>query len=139
MSCWTHKSKCLYEPPEGEFGYVYLITNKKDGKIYVGKKQFTHATKAKLSKKVIKSLNTRKRVVRGTKDSGWLSYFGSSKALLADIQLLGESNFSREILCFCKNKSELTYMEIHWQIHKEVFFNPSYNGWIGGKVFKSKL
>ena len=139
MSCWIYKNKCLESAPKEEFGYIYIITNLLDGKIYVGKKQFLHSTKTKISKKVIKTSGTRKRVIRGTRDSGWLNYFGSSKALSADIKLIGIDNFSREILCFCRNKSELTYMELYWQIQKDVLFIPSYNGWISGKVFKSKL
>jgi hypothetical protein len=95
--------------------------------------------KKKISKKVIKETKTRKRVERVKKDSGWLKYWGSSKELLSDIRTFGEENFKREIICFCKNKQEMTYYEGLWQYQENVMFVPSYNGWIKLTVFKHLL
>ena len=139
-NCWIYKNKCLESEPEGYFGFTYLITDKKNNKIYVGKKQFTHKTKKKLSKKA-KQLpeNKGKRILKGTKNSGWLSYYGSSKELNEQVKLLGEDNFKREILEFAISKSDLTLKEIESQVKYNVLRVNSYNLWIGGKVYKRYL
>ena len=138
-SCWYYGSKCLEEAPEGYFGFIYMITNLLDGRIYVGKKQFTYKKRTKVSKKARKAAGTRQRVITGRVDSGWQGYFGSCVPLKADVKELGEDNFKREILFLCNSKAELTYMELKYQIEKRVLFTPSYNGWISGKVFKSTI
>jgi|694.fasta_scaffold00478_39 hypothetical protein len=147
-NCWLDLSgKCLYDVPIGYYGYIYKISVIKHksipkelwGKCYIGKKAFTHATKKKVSKKVIKETKTRQRVVRSTKDSGWLQYFGSSKELLEDIKTYGKEYFKREIICFCKSKAELTYFEAYWQFMERVLLIDSYNKWISCKVYKHLL
>ena len=139
-NCWIYKNKCLESEPEGYFGFTYLITDKKNNKIYVGKKQFTHKTKKKLSKKA-KQLpeNKGKRILKGTKNSGWLNYYGSSKELNEQVKLLGEDNFKREILEFAISKSDLTLKEIESQVKYNVLRVNSYNLWIGGRVYRRFL
>jgi hypothetical protein len=145
MSCWKYKKECLEEPPSGYFGFIYMIYGKYtdklpkelQGKIYVGKKQFTYSVKKKLSKKARKT--TRKRVTKVQKDSGWLSYWGSNKELISDVKKYGEDCFERVILELCKNKSQLSYGEVYHQIDKNVMYENSYNGWISCKVFKKFL
>lgn len=122
-------------PPIDKYGFIYLI--KGPEKIYIGKKAFLHRKKTALSKKA--RVGTRKRVSIGTKDSGWLNYYGSSKELLLDIQKLGKEKFERIILDYADNKAELTLKEIEYQIKYNVLRVSSYNGWIGGKVFKKHL
>jgi hypothetical protein len=139
MECWYKDGKCLEEIPEGVFGYVYRVTNTLNGKIYIGKKQFLFKKKTRVGKRVIKATKTRKRVNVTHVDSGWKNYWGSSKSLLADIELLGKDKFKREILAFAQNKTELSYLEVHWQIQETVLHTPSYNGWISCRIFKSKL
>lgn len=136
-NCWLYKGKCLEEPPEGYYGFVYLITNKLDGRIYIGKKAFSYKKKTKLSKRARKG--TRKRVKRETVDSQWISYYGSSLDVKADVKLLGHSNFLREILYLCKNKAQMNYLEAKEQFARDVLLNNSYNKWIGIKAFKSSL
>lgn len=135
--CWFYQGTCLEEAPEGHFGYIYKITNKIDGRIYVGKKQFTFRKKTKLSKKA--RVGTRKRVSVTRTDSGWKTYWGSSKALLEDVTKLGKENFHREILEFAESKTSLSYKEVFHQIIEGVMVNPSYNGWISCKIYKNKL
>ena len=137
--CWyLENGKCLYEPPEGFYGFVYKIINLQNGRIYIGKKAFNHRKKTKLSKKARQG--TRKRTKVEYIDSAWLSYYGSSKELLADVKLLGEENFKRIVLHFCKNSSTLSYMEVHEQIMNNVLLTPnSYNSWIGCRIFKKHL
>lgn len=139
-NCWIYKNECLEIPPEGYYGYSYLITDILNKKIYVGKKAFTHKKKTKLSKKAkLLPENKGKRVIKGTKDSGWLKYFGSSKELNEQVKLLGENNFKREILEFATSKSDLTLKEIEAQVKFNVLKVNSYNLWIGGRVYKRYL
>ena len=135
--CWLYEEKCLEKEKEGYAGFVYIVTNKIDGKIYIGKKQFTHRSKKALSKKA--RVGTRKRVEVKQVDSGWKNYWGSSKSLLEDVNKLGKENFERRILHFCKSKSELSYYELFFQVQYQVLFVPSYNGWISCKIYKNKL
>lgn len=141
--CWyiikNKKYHCLEKAPTDKYGFIYLITGA-NGKIYVGKKAFLHKTKAKMSKrdKAIPG-NERKKIKRGEKDSGWINYYGSSKELNEDIRKLGKGQFRRVILDFANNKAELTLKEIEYQVQYNVLRVPSYNNWIGGKVFKKNL
>lgn len=139
MNCWMYNKKCLEIAPEGYFGYIYLITNLLDGRIYVGKKQFTHRRTTRISKRARKATGSRKRKNVAHVDSGWLNYFGSCIPLKADVAKLGEDKFKREVLMFCRSKAELSYYELKYQIDMDVLYKPSYNGWISGKVFKSTL
>ena len=147
-NCWIYKGNPITEEQILEFeqkyfGFTYCIYVKDNlevpkeihNKIYVGKKQFTHKTKKKLSKKA-KQLpeNKGKRVLKGTKNSGWLNYYGSSKELNEQIKLIGEHNLE-----FATNKSDLALKEIEAQVKYNVLRVNSYNLWIGGKVYKRYL
>lgn len=138
---WIYKNKKLEEVPENAYGFTYIIYSlKEDNKIYVGKKALLHKSKSKLSKKAkLLPENKGKRIIRGTKDSGWKNYFGSSKELQTQVKLLGEKNFKREILEFATSKSDLALKEIEAQIKYNVLRIDSYNMWIGGKVYKRFL
>ena len=138
---WIFKGKELKEVPENAYGFTYIIYNlKEDNKIYVGKKALLHKSKTKLSKKAkLLPENKGKRIIRGTKDSGWKNYFGSSKELQTQVKLLGEKNFKREILEFATSKSDLALKEIEAQVKYNVLRINSYNMWIGGKVYKRFL
>jgi len=122
------------------YGFVYIITNLETNKFYIGKKAFVHNKKKKLTKKEIaeQSGPGRRSTTRVDQvDSGWKSYYGSSKELLADVKLLGEDKFERVILCLAKNKKQLTFFELSEQIIYGVLFNDnSYNDNIAGKYFR---
>ena len=142
LSCWILLRKdgeadCLESPLDGYYGFTYLIRNRKDNRIYVGKKAFTHRRTTKLSKTARKT--TRKRTKVKQVDSQWLNYFGSSKELLEDVKKYGKENFDRYVLEFCKNKSELSYSEVKFQVQYNVMYVPSYNSWISAKIFKKNL
>jgi hypothetical protein len=92
---------------------------------------------SKKDKKIVG--NERKRVKVGTKDSGWKDYYGSSKELLLDISRMGRDKFERYVLDFADNKADLSLKEIEYQVKYNVLRVDSYNGWIGGKVFKRHL
>ena len=109
-------------------GFVYLITNKKNGRKYVGKKFFWRTLK-------LPPLKGTKRKRKVVKESDWKKYWGSSNDLKADIALYGEENFYREILHFCKSKTELSYMELKEQVERGVLLTDMYyNDFIGGKI-----
>ena len=61
-----------FKPNSDKFGFVYVITNKKNKKAYIGCKQY-FLGKSKLNSK-------------------WETYMGSSKALLQDIKKIGKKH-----------------------------------------------
>ena len=94
-------------------GMVYIITNKKTGKKYIGKKFYWF----------------KKR--KGKVESDWKNYYGSSNSLNKDIEKYGKKSFTRVILHHCKSKAGCAYMEAKEQIEREVLFSDEYyNGMI---------
>jgi hypothetical protein len=92
---WTYQGNIIDELPEGCEAFVYLITNKVNGMMYVGKK----LAKFKVTKKPLKGKKNKRR---STKESDWREYYGSSDRLNADVAALGADKFTREILYLCK-------------------------------------
>lgn len=135
-NCWQWNNDCLQDPHEDYFGFIYLITNKLDNKIYVGKKQFAFKRKVTLAKK--NQVGNKKKEIKYV-DSGWKKYWGSCKSLQEDLKLLGEKNFTREILFFARSKAELSYYEVFYQLERKVLLEPSYNGMIKCTVYKGNL
>lgn len=129
---WLYQGVEIETPPEGNIGFVYIITNTINGKWYIGKKilQNTLRTKVKNS--------TRRKVKK--KESDWRSYYGSGPSLLAEIEHYGKDSFRREILHFCKNKTEMGYYEAKEQFLRGALeTNESMNEWIMVRVRKSGL
>lgn len=116
--------------PKLVYGFVYIITNLETQRKYIGKKLFFF--------KGFKSVNKkRKRIL---KESDWKEYYGSSNALQKDIDTLGKSNFSREILHICRSKSECSYLEMHEQItRKAILLDEYYNDQIRVRVTRNQL
>ena len=85
--------------------YIYKITNKINGKIYIGK----HSTK--------------------NIDDG---YFGSGVAIRRAISKYGVESFDKTIVCFCETEGELSNMEISW-IRELKSFESGYNMTKGGE------
>ena len=115
---------------DGYTSFVYLITNLRTGKMYVGKKlfKFTRTTKKK-GKKV------RKQVA-----FDWLDYYGSNKDLLNHVNILGKDSFKREILFLCKTKGEASYYEAKEQFARDALISEQYyNEWIMVRVRKSHV
>jgi hypothetical protein len=141
---WLYNNKViekLEDFPENTYGFIYKITNKTNGKFYIGKKQIMSQTNVKLGKKELEALPTQrgkkpsKKLV--IKESNWIGYMGSNKFLLEDIKTLGENNFTKEILIICPNKKLLTYWELAIQCKHDVLQANSYNDNITGKYFRS--
>lgn len=102
---WTYDGKPVTDDVLAGFdAFVYMITNTVTGRRYIGKK----ITTRRVAKKPLKG---KKRKRRSTVKSDWETYYGSSKALLADIELLGREAFRREILVLCRTRGESSYHE----------------------------
>ena len=117
MTHWTG----LTPDPEGFYGFIYLITNKVSGRMYLGRKQYWSTT----HKKPLKGKKRRRKVI---KESDWKSYTGSSKSLNEDIQDLGMKSFRFEVILQCKTKGSLTYNEVNLQHRCEVLTSKDKNG-----------
>jgi len=128
MSHWLYKGELLTESPEEYFGFVYLITNIKSNKKYIGRKYFGTTRRVKVAGK------KRRKVIR--KDSNWREYTGSSKPLNKDINRLGKSKFKFEILVFGETKGQVNYLEenVHHRLHV-VARDEYYNDCIGPRRF----
>ena len=128
MSHWLYKNKVLNEAPKDSFGFVYLITNTKSGKKYIGRKYFGTTRRVKVSGK------KRRKVI--SKDSNWKIYTGSSKQLNSDILKLGKENFNFKILIMGETKGQVNYLEenIHHRYHVSVK-DEFYNDCIGPRRF----
>ena len=136
---WLYESKQVDILPEDCVGFVYLITNKLTGRKYIGKKL---AKFSKTTYKVVKlkNGNKKKKKIKSKIDSDWQLYYGSSPELSKDIELLGIENFSREILYYCKSKSECSYIEAREQFARKVLESDDYyNGHIQVRVHGSHI
>jgi hypothetical protein len=136
---WYYAGQEITELPDDVVGFVYLITNITTGKMYVGKKL---AKFAKTSYKVVKLKNgTKKRKkIRSKINSDWQQYYGSSPNLTEDINKIGTDNFKREILYYCKSKSECSYIEAREQFSRRVLESDDYyNGHIQVRVHGSHI
>ena len=136
---WYYSGQEITELPDDIVGFVYLITNITTGKMYVGKKL---AKFAKTTYKVVKLKNgTKKRKkIRSKINSDWQQYYGSSPNLTEDINQQGTDNFKREILYYCKSKSECSYIEAREQFSRRVLESDDYyNGHIQVRVHGSHI
>ena len=136
---WYYNGSEVSELPEDAVGFVYLITNTANGKMYVGKKL---AKFAKTTYKVVKLKNgTKKRKkIRSKINSDWQQYYGSSPNLTEDINQIGTGNFKREILYYCKSKAECSYIEAREQFSRRVLESDDYyNGHIQVRVHGSHI
>ena len=130
---WTYQGKTVEEIPEGVEAFVYLITNKVNGMMYVGKK----LAKFKTTKPPLKGKKNKRR---GTKESDWKTYWGSSDRLNADVETLGEDKFTREILYYCPSRGIASYLEAREQFERRVLETDDYyNGIINVRVGGSKI
>ena len=125
---WQYREKDITELPDEVVGFVYLITNTTNGRMYIGKK----LARFKRSRPPLKG---RKNKRRYKVDSDWQDYYGSSDDLTIDVNKLGKDKFKREILYYCKSKAELSYVEAREQFARKVLeTNDYYNGHIRVRV-----
>ncbi len=126
ISHWvSYDSKEPFVPNLDKFGFVYLITNTKTTKAYVGCKQYFSMGKKKRKHK-------------------WEIYTGSSKYLNEDIKKIGKEHFTFEVIAEYKNKRSLRYYEAYYQMKWDVLTaviegsdEPAfYNSYVGGKFYR---
>ena len=133
---WYYNNEA-YEPSEEELkmwvGFVYVITDKSNNKMYVGKKTFW-------SKRTLPPLKGKTRKRRSVVESDWKSYYGSSDLVKQLLLEAGEQNFHREILYLCKSKGEMGYLEAKEQFDRNVLLDDNYyNGIINCKIHRSHV
>jgi hypothetical protein len=132
---WLFENTHVEILPEDCVGFVYCITNNISGRKYIGKKL---AKFSKTTYKIVKLKNgTKKRKkIKSKVDSDWQDYYGSSDELKKDVELLGIDKFTREVLKYCKSKTELSYYEAKYQFDNDVLLDKVkwYNAWISVKV-----
>jgi hypothetical protein len=136
---WLYQGALVEQLPEECVGFVYIITNTDSGKKYIGKKL---AKFSKTTYKTVKLKNgkKKKKKIRGKIESDWQEYWGSSPNLTADINTLGKDKFTREILHYCKSKSETSYIEAREQFERKVLESQDYyNGHIQVRVHGSHI
>jgi len=136
---WTYQNQTVDQLPEDCVGFVYLITNTTDGRMYIGKKlaKFSKTTQRTVK---LKNGSKKKKKIRTKVDSDWRDYYGSSPELSRDVEQLGTDKFQREILYYCKSKSECSYIEAREQFSRRVLESRDYyNGHIQVRVHGSHI
>jgi hypothetical protein len=136
---WTFNNEIVETLPDDCIGFVYLIVNKANGRMYVGKK-LAKFSRTSTKTVTLKNGTKKKKKVRSKIDSDWQEYYGSSIELNKDIELLGKDTFTRQILFFCKSKAECSYVEAREQFTRRVLESDDYyNGQISVRVHGSHI
>lgn len=140
---WLFEDTKIENLPEDCIGFVYQITNLQTGRKYIGKK-LSNFRKTTTKTVKLKNGTKKKRKIRTNVPSDWETYYGSNQELLTDVKNLGTENFKREILYFCKSKSECSYIEAREQFIQRVlesddYYNGIINCRINGNHIKGKL
>jgi len=104
---WRYDGKVFDSDDIGNyFGFVYCITNKYNGRSYIGRKYFWSFRKPPGKKRKVKQ------------ESDWKKYYGSCPELKEDIKKYGKEIFSREILSLHETRGLCNYEET-----KQLFLN----------------
>jgi len=146
MINWLYKGKKVENIEDfgkhTPFGFVYLISNTVDGRIYIGKKFLQHKKTKKLGKKAMAEQTgpgRKKTKEISYAESDWQTYWGSCKPLLEDVARLGEDKFYREILDLAWTSKHLSYLEAKYQFTTCCLETNGYNDNIQGRYFKKDL
>jgi hypothetical protein len=114
---WYYNENVFNSDDIGDyFGFVYLISNKTNGKKYIGRKYFWQFRTPKGKKRKVKS------------ESNWKEYYGSCPELKEDIGKFGRENFSRTILSLHKTKGKTNYEETRQLFINNVLIESLDNG-----------
>jgi len=127
---WTYNNQPFVDDSDNFFGFIYCITNKRNGMWYIGKKLFTMAG--------YKQIKGKRKKIR--KYSGWKDYYGSGPRLQKAIEQDGKENFSREILRLCVSRGECNYWELYEIISRHALRRvDSYNDWVKVTIGRNHL
>lgn len=97
---WYYNGQVFLSDNIGDnFGFVYLIENKLNGRKYIGRKYFWSFRKPKGKSRKVKS------------ESDWKKYYGSCPELKEDIIKFGRENFSRTMLSVHKTGGKTNFEE----------------------------
>ena len=97
---WIYKGSVFTSDDiDDNVGFVYCITNTQNNKKYLGRKYFWSYRKPRGKKRRVKQ------------ESNWKDYYGSSKRLKEDIEIIGKENFKREIISLHKTEGKTNYEE----------------------------
>jgi hypothetical protein len=136
---WWYQGVVVTELPEDCVGFVYIIVNTESGRKYIGKK-LAKFSKTTYKTVTLKNGKKKKKKIRSKIDSDWQEYWSSSDELKKDIASLGQNNFTREILFYCKSKAETSYIEAREQFERKVLESDEYyNGHIQVRVHGSHI
>lgn len=111
--------------PHEYFGFIYIIHNKVDDKLYLGRKQYHRYVKKK----------------KGN-ESDWRKYKGSSKNVHADMVKHGLDNFDFYIIGNAKTRGGLVYSEANLQHKYDVLTQIDSKGerrWSNGQIGSTKF
>lgn len=131
---WFYQGKEFTSEMIGDYtGFVYMITDKSNGKKYIGKKLFK-------SKRRLPPLKGKTRRRTKIVESDWQDYFGSSDEVKSLVEEHGRDNFEREILHLCNTKGHMSYLELHEQMKRHVLLDDNfYNGIVQVKIHRSHV
>lgn len=139
---WIYKNEIIDEIPKGAFGFIYEI-ELKDGRKYIGSKQFLVDGKRKVGKREVekrgksafrkykykgKDKNKKGTWIyyeEGLMESNWKTYLGSNKEMKTEIKPSDVKKKTILRLCF-KGKSELKYMEAQELFNHKVLEKKEY-------------
>jgi len=126
---WLYEGK-EFEYSDEWYGFIYLIENLKNGRKYIGRKFLTKAA--------YKTVKGKRKKIR--KESDWADYYGSSPALLADVEVYGKEHFRRTILRLCKSRGECNYFETKEIFDRDAVLDGTYyNQWVSAKIQASHV
>jgi len=101
------------------FGFIYRITHKVTGKMYIGSKQFFHWDGPPAGYKCC-DLESSRWDEKAWKYSGWKEYSGSSRDLSDEVRKQGAHMFHYKIEKMCKDKLDLHLTEIFLMVGENV-------------------
>ena len=114
---WTYKGSTFTSADiDGQFGFVYRITNLQTGQQYIGRKYFVQKRKPRGGGR------------RRTSESNWKAYYGSSKELNDDRKRLGKDSFRREIISLHRTAGKVNYEETRQMFLHNVLIEANEDG-----------
>tara|TARA_B100000287_G_scaffold429093_2_gene481744 strand:- start:4901 stop:5383 length:483 start_codon:yes stop_codon:yes gene_type:complete len=106
---WIYQDSTFSSIDIGDFfGFVYCISNNKNGRKYIGRKYFWQKRKPRGGGR------------RVTSESNWKAYYGSCPELKEDIRKYGRESFSRAILSLHRTGGRVNYSETRELFRRDV-------------------